>query len=215
MMNFEEFVSFVKAEMPSYLPEDFMGANIMAYEVKKNNETLMGLTVKKPGDMIAPTIYIDASYETYKNGVPVGDIMEDLADVIVRSYPDQSFNVEEIRNKDYVLSKVKPKLVPLKDNGAFLEDKVYTELLDLAVIYTIPVESIVDGSITIHKGIFDQLNVTIEELDNAAKSNIAKDWSFNSIVDIMMRSPIYSQMLSEEDIEMMKRENPMYILSIT
>ncbi len=216
MMNFEEFVNFVKAEMPSYLPEGFAGAEIITREVEKNNETLMGLTVKKPEDMIAPTMYINTPYEAYKNGVPIGDIMRDLADVITRSYPDQNLNIEEILNKDYVLSKVEPKLVPLKGNNAFLEDKVYTEFLDMAVIYTVPIpESMVTGygTVTINKEIFGQLNVTIEELDNAARNNISKDWSLNSIVDIMMESPIYSQMLSEEDIEMMKRENPMNILS--
>ena len=62
----EAFVGTVKAAMETMYAE---GYTVRVKEVQKNNGLVLnGLIIQKTGVNIAPTIYLDAYYEDYRNG---------------------------------------------------------------------------------------------------------------------------------------------------
>lgn len=69
MMNFDEFQSFVADSIKSYLPPEYLGAEVkLNTVVKDNNLELAALCVIKKDANIAPNIYLNGYYNEYLTG---------------------------------------------------------------------------------------------------------------------------------------------------
>ena len=92
-MDYEQFRSEVKEHIKEFLPEKFKDSNVDINKIEKNRSSLYGLTVHQPDINISPTVYLDTFYERMKDGVPLGNVMEDIAATIEKHSLDKDFNV--------------------------------------------------------------------------------------------------------------------------
>lgn len=219
MMNFNEFEGFVESNIIGALPEDYTNAEVIIGKFNKNNETLTSLVVKRPGINVTPNLYLEDFYDMYTSGKDADAVLSSIAEVIV----DHQFDGEELDINYYMVwdnirDRVVPVLVPIKDNDEYLKDKVYTTFAgDLGVIYKIPVDLDVKGSITITTEFFDRIEGLSDKnvLDQCARSNILGDSIYCSMFDVLKDSfrDLYGDGYDFADMVEDMKNNPMSILS--
>ena len=74
-MNYNEFKDYVKEHVLDYLPEQYKNANMDIRQAVKNNDVVLdGLTIFNPDGDMSPTIYLNAAYEEYQQGMPILNI---------------------------------------------------------------------------------------------------------------------------------------------
>lgn len=104
--------------------------------VRKNNGVIwQGLTFKKKDCKVAPTIYLEAYYEAYKEGVS----LECLAQQIVECYGSYGghpeFEPDFFRNYEEVRGRIVYKLVNYHQNRKLLSEIPHLPFLDLAIVF--------------------------------------------------------------------------------
>lgn len=218
MMNFNEFEGFVESNIIGALPEDYTNAEVIIGKFNKNNETLTSLVVKRPGINDTPSLYLENFYDMYTSGKDADAVLSSIAEVIVDHQFDGKLDINYYMVWDNIRDRVVPVLVPIKDNDEYLKDKVYTTFAgDLGVIYKIPVDLDVTGSITITTEFFDRIEGLSDKnvLDQCARSNILGDSIYCSMFDVLkdsFRDPYGDDYDFADMVEDMKN-NPMSILS--
>ena len=81
-------------------------------EITKVNLSLDGLTIRKKGENIAPTIYLNQYFTQLNDGREVDDIVDDIILVYENNRPDllnETFNMSDF----YEFDKLKEKIVAL------------------------------------------------------------------------------------------------------
>ena len=226
-MGFEEFKNVVKESIISYLPVSFKDAKVNLQTVTKNNDLqLTGLTIMAPNRNIAPTIYLESFYEQYQKGEGVEEILERIANLQLENEMDMDFDTSLVTNFENCKDKIYPKLVSAEWNQETLETCPYVPMEDLAVIFYIDLSSEGNGSMTIkiHKGLMDMWNLTIEELNDIAISNLKRTnsgtlQSMSEVMVDMMLPDFLEQYEGDEEAAkamletMMPTDNVMYVLS--
>ena len=88
MMDYEIFKEVVAEKMPSFLPGELRGREVMIYPVDKINQTLDGLILKLNGEneKVSPTIYINDMYEHYKQYGDLQLTLETVGEAIIALY---------------------------------------------------------------------------------------------------------------------------------
>lgn len=75
-MNYNEFKDYVKEHVLEYLPEQYKNANMDIRQAVKNNDVVLdGLTIFNPNGNMSPTIYLNAAYEEYQQGMDIEDVV--------------------------------------------------------------------------------------------------------------------------------------------
>lgn len=145
MNTFNEFCNEVKNSIIDWLPEEFCSATAELNMVEKSNGIyLTGLVVRKEDSNIAPTIYLDKYYDMYNDGKYWEDIMEQIAAIITAS-EHTSLDVSKIQDFEEIRKYIFPQIIGKKEwNEHFLENKPYTILFDLAVIFVLDVTELFD-----------------------------------------------------------------------
>ena len=189
--KFGEFVEEVTAKIGEYLPVSFGNCNIEVKTVAKNNGLILtGICVNRENSHIAPVVYLNELFERYQNGCPIGDVLEIIAKRCAESEESKKFfDVGMMSEFETAKSRIRPKLICKEWNEEFLKDKVYTELLDLAVIYQICLDESERGlaTVTINKSFLKNWDVSIEEIHQAAVDNMMTQTpcEFKSMMEIM------------------------------
>lgn len=146
-------------------------------DVTKNNGIkLSGVVIRKEGEMIAPTIYLEDFERRYEKGESIKSI---IRRIVALSEEESEFNQSDIidtfTNFDKVKKNIVFELVSAKKNAELLERVPHVEELgDLAVIFRVQISaSFKGGSATIlitneHANIW---GVTASDLYREAKEN--------------------------------------------
>ncbi len=218
MMNFECFVDFVESNIIGALPENYTNAEVIIGKFNKNNETLTSLVVKRPGINVTPNLYLEDFYDMYTSGKDADAVLSSIAEVIVEHQFDGELDIKYYMVWENIRDRVVPVLVPIKDNDEYLKDKVYTTFAgDLGIIYKIPVDLDVTGSITITTEFFDRIEGLSDKnvLDQCARSNILGDSIYCSMLDVLKDSfrDLYGDGYDFADMVEDMKNNPMSILS--
>lgn len=201
MIDFEEFKNSVAENIKKFLPEKYADSAVSFQEVTKNNDTkLTGLMIRTEDSNITPNIYLEGYYKQYVDGRDILEIMRDIANVRVKHEMKQEFDVSS-----FIFEKVKDKiickLVNCNMNKAYLADKPYTQMEDLAVVYAIDFGRGKDGymSAPITQSLMEQFGITTEELHNIAIHNLSEsEIEFKSMRDVII-DIMYPDGLSEND----------------
>ena len=139
MMDYNEFKDHVTENIKEYLNESFENASVDIKQVVKNNGMeLDGLVIRKEGENITPNIYLNGLFEEYSNGKGMDEIMQNIADL--REQADMAtipFSIEDVRDIKKIKDRIECRLVNCENNAEFLEGKPFTQVEDLAVIYSI------------------------------------------------------------------------------
>lgn len=170
-IEINEFQKDVSEKISLYFGSDY---EIKPVQVTKNNGVhLTGICIGKPEESMRPTIYLNDYYLSYKAGREMDEIVED----IYQSYLIAKNNVIQ-KNRlelDYIncKDKIVIRLVNYEENRELLESVPHVKFLDMAVIYTIIVNSTAEnfGSIRITRDLLKNWNVPEEELKHCALRN--------------------------------------------
>ncbi len=75
------FAEGVAKEITEYLSPEYADVKCQVVESRKNNGvSLVGLRFARPGQNIAPVIYVESFYDDIKHGAPIEKIMADIAE---------------------------------------------------------------------------------------------------------------------------------------
>ena len=176
-MNYEEFKQEVVDNIKDYLNESFENASVEIKQVVKNNGMeLDGLVIRKEGENITPNIYLNGLFEEYSDGKGMDEILQNIADL--REQADMAsipFSIEDVRNIDKIKEKIECRLVNCENNAEFLEGKPYTQVEDLAVIYSVNLgkqdpDNIMSTTVT--DMLMADWGISTEELHSIALENL-------------------------------------------
>ncbi len=189
-MSFDEFKETIAEEIKAFLPDKYENADIQINTVHKNNEELTGITIRTGETNIAPNIYLDSYYESYLDGESMEDIMQNIADVRVEHEIEKPLDVDMITDYEKAKDRILPKIVGMEGNEKYLEDKPFTQMEDLAVVYYVDMGRLGGGTMSspITENLMNSWGITREELHQSALSNMESKSvsSFKSMQEVMM-----------------------------
>ena len=216
----EEF--FRKLE--EQIHEDFPEYELRRQEVTKSSNTVKNcLVVRDPSNEVAPSLRIDDYWSDYKDAVDYEAaekrIFSQVKECITQAYLD-SDKLGIARKAMDAMSNwrehLQCSLVIRDGNDRFLEDKPFKPFLDMAKIYYIAVDDLVEGHvsrITITNEHMASMGCTLDELDAAAMANTLKE----NPAEVASMSKVLSDLIGipEEqfEAEFGAAELPMYVVT--
>ena len=159
-------------------------------EIIKNNGVIYhALMIRKSGDKVAPTIYIDELYRDYLKGKKVKALSESIVKFYHNGNQGREINVDFYRDFSKVSEHLGFKVVSFERNMANLVDVPYRLVEDLAMIPICSINNgcIGSGNITIHRKHLKIWEISEEELwenifESAAKVYPVKVISISEFV---------------------------------
>lgn len=178
---------------------------------KLNGNTQHGISIREPGENIAPVFYIDAYVEE-------GMSAEDIFMTIVRMYPDVNKRpcedlISQINDYDIMQDYLSIILVNRESNCGLMDELVYEEFLEDLLI--IPVLKFDTSSETftmakVRKSVMDIWKVTEAEIINQAWSNFRREKPIvKSIGDLIGLYPDDS-VLTDNEMKVVSTDSHMY-----
>lgn len=134
MMNFEEFMAWVKENITS---KDWKKTSqIEISVVKKNNGvSATGLFIRENGQDVSPILYLDDYYIHYQNG----ELLENIIRNIRADYDEKvqmaAVKIPNLQEFENIRGRVIYRLVNYEKNKEILEDCPHIRLHDLAVTF--------------------------------------------------------------------------------
>ena len=134
MMNFEEFMAWVKENITSKDWKETSQIEISV--VKKNNGvSATGLFIRENGQDVSPILYLDDYYTHYQNG----EILENIIRNIRADYDEKvqmaAVKIPNLQEFENIRGRVIYRLVNYEKNKEILEDCPHIRLYDLAVTF--------------------------------------------------------------------------------
>ena len=193
-------------------------ATVMVNDVTKNNGVkYTGLVIRTGNSCISPTIYIDRFVDEIENGdAGVSEVAEKIIE-IAKEHQGTEFeaNLEIIRDKELFLQHVEYRVVNASMNEELLDKAPHKEFCDLAVLYIVVLakESDSSATVTVTNDLIASLDITTEELEEAAQANRnPEDYTASSLTELIKSMNLMS--ISDEDIEAMSgSEIPMFVIT--
>ena len=143
--------------------------------IKNNGVAVTGLMLKGEEESVAPNFYLDQQFVQWMHGTQT---IEEIAEQLCKAYREEikrnsrlvseiSFSWTEFRRNVFL------RLVNRDKNKEQLEKIPHREFMDLAVVYyySVPISSGTCGTMLITKDHLTLLDITEEELHQAAQSN--------------------------------------------
>ncbi|MBO4901717.1 MAG: hypothetical protein J5518_02860 [Lachnospiraceae bacterium] len=188
-MDYEKFKEAVIEHVQEYLPDTYADAEISIHSVIKNNSVrLDGLMIKIPDSNIAPNIYLNHYYDQYKNGKDFDEILNEIASVRTHSCDNPFPEVGNLTCLEQIRDRIQAKLVNRTKNKEYLQDKPFTQIADLAVIYYISLKESDYGhaSVIITDNMLSLYGISVEDLHSIALSNMrGKEAQFLTMAEVL------------------------------
>lgn len=225
MMNFDEFREFIVDSIMSYLPAEYLDAEIKINKVKKDNiNELTGLAILKSDDFVCPNIYLEDYYSKYDNGVSMDEILKEIVEQrILMEQITPKFETD-INNNDSIIAHIVPKLINADVNKDMLKDRPYKEMEDLAISYRVVVSNDNNGisSTSLDDRIMKEIGLDVEQIHDIAIKNMKNIFPSKvvSMADILFKE-FYDSMIADgmskeaanSLLEAMSPQTPMYIIT--
>ena len=147
--------------------------------VKHNNGvTHTGLVIILREEECAPSIYLEAFFERYKDGIEMEEIFSMIAGqyraIRKKMESQDAFSVDVDKMEESVFLR----LVNYEKNREILEDCPYIPFHDMAITFRYLVQSDDNGiaSALIHNSVFEHSNLSLEQLYCNAKQNTMREF---------------------------------------
>lgn len=179
-LSYNDFKNEVKENIPHYFKTQEY--RVIFDKAEKNNVTYD--TISFVSGTMGPCVYLQKEYENFiQSGIVFSGYMASLAARVNNSFKSASKiqgTVNSVLQFDLIRTKIYPRIVRKSGNEDFLNNKVYEEVADLAVLYFVSVKlaNRDSGIITIPKPLFDSWNIDIQTLHDTAFRNLEKDHLF-------------------------------------
>lgn len=198
MTRKEEFYKNVAEEVAKNLGDEVV---VEVSEVTKVNLSLDGLIIRRRGEAIAPTIYLNQYFNRFTDGMEMDEIVEDIILVYKNNLPDNLadvFRVEDFYDFDTVKEKVVLKVINTEKNLDLLETvpNLSMEGLGLSVVFYVSLMTgeqsagilIKNEHLKLWNKDVSDLIILAEENTNRMHSYIVK--GLNEIMAEMMELPV-------------------------
>ena len=169
---FEDFCTLLLDRVNSSFSSNGVTGSVLVKDIVKGNDSVKQVMCFDGGCEVSPVIYLDTIYDRLDH--------EDL-DAIVESVCEMLLNGGKTIEKSDVLDRLTHegvkdnltfRLINKEMNKKYLENKIYRDFLDLAVIYQVCVSVGDDkGRVVITKELAEKLDYSEEELFSMAMTN--------------------------------------------
>ena len=140
MMREQDFYENVRESVARCLPEQFKGAEVTLTRQIKNNDTeKMGLTIRRPEEIICPVIYLEEFYQEYTKGVSMDAVVGKIVDLRVNlpQDPPELKDFSLLTNYDRVKPMLQMRVFDTEKNEKRLEGIVHHSYGDYSSAYCI------------------------------------------------------------------------------
>ena len=157
----------------------FPEAEVKMEVIKKNNGVAKtAVLIRHEDEVITPSIYIDDVVEEAMDQT-VEQIADRIAEVYVRATSQEIPGIGDVNalfSKEMILDRVQYQLIGAEANAEMLEDAPHKKYLDMAAVYRVVIGDNEAGrsSAMLKNGMFEMYDISIEELDKAARENTIK-----------------------------------------
>lgn len=174
MMHYREYKEFLLDYLQKQLGEE---AELSVIEVTRMNDSRKeAILADHKGGGLSPVFYLDRLYAEYrKTDDPYAGAEWCIAEFAgVKPVKDTSL----LMDWDYIRPRVGIRLVGMDRNREYLKDKVYTEMLDLAVLFMIVLKQEREEAATVPvtKELMKKCGFSREELYDAAGKNLQEEY---------------------------------------
>lgn len=188
MMDYEMFKEIVREKIKDYMPPEYENAAVDILAVNKVNGKRDALAFRKPGERVAPNLYLDDFYKDYKQ---CDDLEMTLRNMAERYTEAAERTAKELKvDMSQMKDRVTMMLVNTEQNKEMLADMPHREFQDLSVIYRYVVAQDEQGvaSFKVTNAIMEQAGMTPEELFQLASENTKKMFppKIASMEDVML-----------------------------
>lgn len=203
-MNYEEFKSYVKENILKAFPGEYANHEVTVQETRKTNEILDGLCIRKD-ETCTPIIYLHSFYEAYEDGKSLEDIMSHIAEIYLSAKNNSDYPKDEVLNLfssyENVKDRIFCKLINTERNKELLKTLPHINFNDLSVVFYILINRGKSDTATtlITNKLMNSFQVTVEDLEAAAKENMHKSDSF--VVKEMREVLLELSGLTEEEFD--------------
>ena len=203
-MSFMEFADYVEKNIRDYLPESLRDAEIQCQAVEKpgyydrDENPMVGLTIRSEGVSMAPVVYLKSHYMEYQGGEELRNVLAGIA--VQSARMELPLTGKELADFVEMLSNSPEKLLPLVRPRLSPKDRVPDSCisrpcLDLAEIYYLDFAE-KHLTCTIQKPLLQRMGFTADRIEEAAKVNMRKD------------GPVLLRMGDLTDAMMLGRKDP-------
>lgn len=219
MMEVKMFAESVAEQIKNYLPEHLQEGECRVMEMTKNNNTrLVGLSFRMPENVIAPVVYMESFYDKIRQGEPMEQIMECIAECIEQSVKVQA-GQEVLDMGDYqsAADRLTVAVVNTKENLAMLSKMPHEEIEDLSMVCRItlqPEDGGLNGSIRVTNETLEWWGVTKEQLFEKAKENTLRNFPPELYsIEVLAGQLESGENLLQEGKTLSESKCPMYVLT--
>lgn len=195
-MNYAQFIIKVQEGLQERLGEE---ASVDMLHISKNNGIMLqGIAIRRPGEKVVPTIYLEGYYQDFLDGRDMEDILEDFLAIYEEQGEVEPPDFRFYQDYEQVKKKLALKLVNKEKNKEMLAEMPYKEFLDMAVVFYCLTENPITGTAAIlvkdtHR---QQWGITVDELYEDALKNAER--MLPGCIKTM--EEMLSKMVLEEDI---------------
>ena len=170
-MNFEQFILAMMERVKDRLSEETL---VERQEILKNNGVrLVGISIRKEGEIAAPIIYMEEYYGEYCAGASIEALTAHLLEILQKVPPLPMYDFEEFFDFDKIKYRIVYKLINAKKNAKLLKKVPNLPILDFAIVFyvMVSVEECESCSILIRNEHMNEWKLPISILYQYAKSN--------------------------------------------
>lgn len=171
MMNYEMFKETVGKLFMDYLPEQYKGMQLCINPVNKVNRVMDGITLRKAGSSISPTIYVNDMYEHFLRCNDLSKVLQVAAGNMEKAMSEMT-DIPAIRlasAKDNIVFQ----FVNTKQNKSLLAGVPHREFLDLSIIYrwVVKIDPAGIQNTIVSNSLAEKMGMSEEQLYKAAVTN--------------------------------------------
>ena len=112
------------------------GTKLEMLPLEKNNGVILdGLSIRRQGQKVAPTIYMDAYYREYLDGRSLKGICDQIIECCSNTDFEEKFNADFFSDYSRLQHTVVYKLINAEKNRELLKKIPHLPFLDLAIVF--------------------------------------------------------------------------------
>ena len=177
MKTYREFLDYVEDNIISCLPAEYAGGTVKIFKVAKDNDMVLdGMAVYKGERSSSPTVYLGQYYPKIINGEDEEKVLNEIASDYMAAVKYYAHLIEfDPSDWNFVRGKIGYYLVNMKLNEERIRNRVFKPIGELAKVYMIISDFDKSGYnyMLIPEKLFEEWDISREELDEAADSNMA------------------------------------------
>lgn len=171
--SFDEFKAIIMHEI-----KEVFGKDIIEKEIIQRNGIKLSGVLKVTNRNLAPIIYLDRYYKSYKEQhCSIDDIISDIIKNLEAKPDEKSLAViSELDDFSKVRNRLTFKLINYEKNKDYLANTVYTRFWDLAIVYfmTVDITETSMAEVIVRQELLDIWKITEEELNLITKENMQR-----------------------------------------